>query len=167
MSPAEHTQPRHLAEPDQLDHRGPRRRWVGPVAAAVGVLVLLLIPVVFVLAATRTLPGRGTRSAAVSQPAAASATPQPVLSSECRAALVAAQRMTSRADAAVAQLRGHKQLMDDYKSGKIDRATAFPQGSWWRQALARTLKDGVAAADRYDTDKATYRQLAAHCSKGG
>jgi hypothetical protein len=33
--------------------------------------------------------------------------------------------------------------------------------------LARTLKDGVAAADRYDTDKATYRQLAAHCSKGG
>ena len=66
MSPAEHTQPRHLAEPDQLDHRGPRRRWVGPVAAAVGVLVLLLIPVVFVLAATQTLPGRGTRSAAVS-----------------------------------------------------------------------------------------------------
>jgi hypothetical protein len=75
--------------------------------------------------------------------------------------------MTSHADAAVAQLRGHKQLMDDYKSGKIDRAAAFPQGSPWRQALARTLKDGVAAADRYDADKATYRKLAAQCSKSG
>ncbi len=81
--------------------------------------------------------------------------------------LVAAQRMTSHADAAVAQLRGHKQLMDDYKSGKIDRAAAFPQGSPWRQALARTLRDGTAAADQYDADKATYRTLAAQCSNGG
>jgi hypothetical protein len=58
--------------------------------------------------------------------------------------------------------------MDDYKSGEIDRAKALPQeDSWWRQALARTLKDGVAAADRYDADKATYRKLAAQCSTGG
>jgi hypothetical protein len=92
---------------------------------------------------------------------------QVVLSKNCRALLAAAQRMTSHADAAVAQLRGHKQLMDDYKSGKIDRVAALPQGSPWRQALARTLKDGVAAADRYDADKATYRKLAAQCSKGG
>ena len=132
----------------------------------VGVLLLLLIPVVVVLATTRTTPAPGTRSASVSQPTPASAAPQPVLSKNCRA-LLAAQRMTSHADAAVAQLRGHKQLMDDYKSGKIDRAAAFPQGSPWHQALARTLKDGVAAADRYDADKAAYRTLAAQCSKGG
>ncbi len=133
----------------------------------VGVLLLLLIPVVVVVATTRTTPAPGTRSASVSQPTPASAAPQPVLSKKCRALLAAAQRMTSHADAAVAQLRGHKRLMDDYQAGKIDRATAFPQGSPWRQALARTLKDGVAAADRYDADKATYRTLAAQCSKGG
>ena len=133
----------------------------------VAVLLLLLIPVVVVLATTRTAPAPGTRSASVSQPTPASAAPQPVLSKKCRALLAAAQRMTSHADAAVAQLRGHKRLMDDYQAGKIDRATAFPQGSPWRQALARTLKDGVAAADRYDADKATYRTLAAQCSKGG
>jgi hypothetical protein len=57
--------------------------------------------------------------------------------------------------------------MDDYKSGRIDRATAFPQGSWWRQALARTLAVGVAAADQYDADKAAYRRLATQCSKDG
>jgi hypothetical protein len=164
MSRTEHTQPRHLIEADQPRHLT-RRRWVAP-AVVVGVLLLLLIPVMFVLATTRT-PAPGTRSASVSQPAPASRTPQPVLSKDCRALLAAAQRMTSHADAAVAQLRGHKQLMDDYKSGKIDRAAALPQGSPWRQALARTLKDGVAAADRYDADKATYRKLAAQCSEGG
>src|SRR5262245_42918368 len=94
MSPAEHTQPRHLAEPDQLG-RGPRRRWVSPVAAVVGVFVLLLIPVVFVLAATRTTPGRGTRSAAAGQPAATSAARHSLLGTGWGVALVAAQRMTS------------------------------------------------------------------------
>jgi hypothetical protein len=165
MSRTEQTQHRHLATADQPRHLT-RRRWGAP-AMVVGVLLLLLIPVVFVLAATRTTPPPDTRSASVSQPAPASAAPQPVLSRDCRALLAAAQRMTSHADAAVAQLRGHKQLMDDYKSGKIDRAAAFPQGSPWRQALARTLKDGVAAAAQYDADKATYRKLAAQCSKGG
>jgi hypothetical protein len=166
MSLTERQQPRHLSEPDQLrEHR--RVRWLGPAAAVVGLLLLLLVPLVFVLAVTRTTPFGGTRSAAVSQPARASAAPQPLRSEECRAVLDAAKRMTSHADAAVAQLRGHKQLMDDYKSGKIDRAAALPQDSPWRQALARTLKDGVAAADQYDADKATYRKLAAQCSKGG
>jgi hypothetical protein len=163
MSRTEHTQPRHLTEPDQPRHLT-RRRWVAP---AVVVGVLLLLPVLFVLATTRSTPTPGTRSASVTQPASASTAPPPVLSKECRALLAAAQRMTSHADAAVAQLRGHKQLMDDYKSGKIDRAAAFPQGSLWRQALARTLKNGVAAADRYDAVKATYRKLAAQCSKSG
>jgi hypothetical protein len=165
MSRTEHTQPRHLTAADQPRHLT-RRRWVAP-AVVVGVLLLLLIPVMVVLAATRTTPVPGPRSASVSPPARASAAPQPVLSKHCRALLAAAQRMTGHADAAVAQLRGHKQLMDDYKSGKIDRAAAFPQGSPWRQALARTLKDGVAAADRYDADKAAYRKLVAQCSKGG
>jgi hypothetical protein len=165
MSRTERHQGRHLTAADEPRHLT-RRRWLAP-AVVVGVLLLLLIPAMFVLAATRTTPAPGTRSASVSQPASASAAPQPVLSNNCRALLAAAQRMTSHADAAVAQLRGHKQLMDDYKSGKIDRAAAFPQGSPWRQALARTLKDGVAAADRYDADKATYRKLAAQCSNGG
>jgi curli biogenesis system outer membrane secretion channel CsgG len=133
----------------------------------VGVLLLLLIPAMFVLATTRTAPAPGTRSASVSQPTPASTTPQPVLSKDCRALLAAAQRMTSHADAAVAQLRAHKKLMDDYKSGKIDRVAALPQGSPWRQALASTLQQGTAAADQYDADKATYRKLAAQCSKGG
>jgi hypothetical protein len=163
MSRTEQTQPRHLTEPDQPRHLT-RRRWVTP---AVVVGVLLLLPVMIVLATTRNTPAPSTRSASVTQPTPASAAPQPVLSKDCRALLAAAQRMTSHADAAVAQLRGHKQLMDDYKSGKIDRAAAFPQGSPWRQALARTLKDGVAAADQYDADKATYRKLAAQCSKSG
>jgi hypothetical protein len=165
MSRTEHQQARHLpaaAEPRHLTGRG----WVGP-AAVIGLLLLPLVAIAVVFAATRTTPAPGTRSASGSQPAQASAAPQPVLSKECRALLAAAQRMTSHADAAVAQLRGHKQLMDDYKSGQIDRAAALPQGSPWRQALARTLKDGVAAADRYDADKATYRKLAAQCSKGG
>jgi hypothetical protein len=165
MSRTEQTQPRHLTAADEPRHLT-RRRWVAP-AVVVGVLLMLLVPVVLVLAATRTTPARSTRSASVSQPAPASVAPQPVLSKDCRALLAAAQRMTSHADAAVAQLRGHKQLMDDYKSGKIDRAAALPQGSPWRQALARTLNVGVAAAAQYDADKATYRKLAAQCSKGG
>jgi hypothetical protein len=165
MSRTETTQPRHLTETNQPRHLT-RRRWVGP-ATVIGVLMLLLIPVVIVLATTRITPAPSARSASVSQPTPASTTPQVVLSKNCRALLAAAQRMTSHADAAVAQLRGHKQLMDDYKSGKIDRAAALPQGSPWRQALARTLTDGVAAADRYDADKAAYRKLAVQCSKGG
>jgi hypothetical protein len=165
MSRTETTQPRHLTETNQPRHLT-RRRWVAP-ATVIGVLMLLLTPVVIVLAMTRTTPAPSARSASVSQPPPASTTPQVVLSQDCRAVLAAAQRMTSHADAAVAQLRGHKQLMDDYKSGKIDRAAALPQGSPWRQALARTLKDGVAAADRYDADKAAYRKLAVQCSKGG
>jgi hypothetical protein len=163
MSRTEQTQPRHLTAADEPRHLT-RRRWVTP-AMVVGVLLVLLIPVVVVVAMTRTPPAPSTRSASASPPTPASAAP--VLSKNCRALLAAAQRMTSHADAAVAQLRGHKQLMDDYKSGKIDRAAAFPQGSPWRQALARTLKDGVAAAAHYDADKAAYRKLAAQCSKGG
>jgi hypothetical protein len=165
MSRTEHTQPRHLTAADQPRHLT-RSRWLAP-AVVVGVLLVLLIPVVVVLATTRTTPAPGTRSASVSQPTPTRTATQPVLSQDCRALLAAAQRMTSHADAAVAQLRGHKQLMDDYKSGKIDRAAAFPQGSPWRQALARTLNVGVAAADQYDADKAAYRKLAAQCSKGG
>jgi hypothetical protein len=164
MSRTEQTQPRHLTAAEEPRHLT-RSRWVAP-AVVVGVLLVLLVPVVVVLAMTRTTtPAPGTRSASVSPPTPASAAP--VLSQDCRAVLAAAQRMTSHADAAVAQLRGHKQLMDDYKSGKIDRAAAFPQGSPWRQALARTLKDGVAAAAQYDADKAAYRKLAAQCSKDG
>jgi hypothetical protein len=165
MARTELQQPRHLTEPDQPRHLM-RGRWLVPAAAVVGVLLLLAVPVVFVFAATRTTPA-GTRSAAVSQPTPASAAPQPLLSKECRQVLAAADRMLGHADAAVAQLRGHKKLMDDFKSGRIDRAAALPQDSPWRQALARTLKDGTAAADRYDADKATYRKLAAQCSKGG
>jgi hypothetical protein len=165
MAHTELQQPRHLIEPDQPRHLT-RGRWLGPAAAVVGVL-LLAVPVVVVFVATRSTPTAGTRSPAVSQPAPASAAPQPLLSKECRQVLAAADRMLGHADAAVAQLRGHKKLMDDFKSGKIDRAAALPQDSPWRQALARTLKDGVAAADQYDADKATYRKLAAQCSKGG
>ncbi|SRR6266508_1148533 len=165
MARTELQQPRHLTEPDRPRHLT-RVRWLGPAAAVVGVLLLLAVPVVVVFAATRSTPA-GTRSPAVSQPAPASAAPQPLLSEECRQVLAAADRMLGHADAAVAQLRGHKKLMDDFKSGKIDRAAALPQDSPWRQALARTLKDGVAAADRYDADKASYRKLAAQCSKGG
>jgi hypothetical protein len=64
---------------------------------------VLLATVVVVLAATRTprLPARDQpRSASRQEPG-----PQPVLSRECRAVLAAADRMTSHADAAVAQLR--------------------------------------------------------------
>jgi hypothetical protein len=167
MSRTEHHQARHLTATDEPRHLT-RRRWVTP-AVVVGVLLLLLVPVVVVLIATRTTPVASTRTAsdrASAAPQPTNAAPPP-LSKQCQAVLAAATRMTSHADAAVAQLRGHKKLMDDYKSGKIDRTSAFPQGSRWRQALARTLKDGVAAADRYDADKATYRKLAAQCSKGG
>jgi hypothetical protein len=173
MARTELQQPRHPTEPDQPRHLK-HTRWLGPAAAVVGILLVLLIPVVVVIAATRTTPAANTRAGSVGQPAPGSAAPQPAsaaaqpgLSKECHTALAAADRMLGHADAAVAQLRGHKKLMDDYKSGKIDRAAALPQGSPWRQALARTLKDGVAAADRYDADKATYRKLAAECSKSG
>ena len=76
MSRTERQQPRHLIEPDQ-PREHPRVRRLGPAAAVVGVLLLLLVPVVFVLAMTRTSPGDGTRSASVSQPGQASAAPQP------------------------------------------------------------------------------------------
>jgi hypothetical protein len=169
MSRTQRLQPRHLTEPEQPGHRR-RLRWLGLVAA---VGVPLLVAAV-VLALTRATPATGTRSAPVSQQARPSAAPQPAsaapppgLSQECRQLLAVAKSMVGHADAAVAQLRGHKQLMDDYKSGKIDRAAAIPQDSPWRQALARTLKEGVAAADHYDADKARYGKLAAQCSQGG
>jgi hypothetical protein len=163
MSQTQGHQPRHLTEPGQAGRR--RRVPLGPAMAVVGSLLLVLV---LVVAATRATPRAGTRSASArSQPAAASAAPRPQLSKDCRTALAAATSMASHADAAVGQLRAHKKLMDDYKSGKIDRVAALPQGSPWRQALARTLKNGAAAADRYDADKATYRQLAARCGSGG
>ena len=166
MARTERLQPRHLTEPEQPRHLL-RRRWLVRAAAVAGVLLVLLIPVVLVFAVTRPTPAPSPRAAPVSQPGPASAAPPPLLSQQCRQALAAAKRMTSHADQVEVNLRGHKRLMDDYKSGKIDRAAAFPQGSAWRQALARTLKDGAAAADRYDADKATYRKLAARCSKAG
>jgi hypothetical protein len=163
MSQTQRHQPRHLTEPGQARRR--RRVPLGPAMAVVGVLLLVLVVVV---AATRATPRASTRSApASSQPAAASTAPQPLPSKDCRTALAAATRLTSHADAAIGQLRAHKKLMDDYKSGKIDRVAALPQGSPWRQALARTLVDGAAAANQYDADKATYRELAAQCSSGG
>ncbi len=55
---------------------------------------------------------------------------------------------------------------DEYKSGKFDRAKAFPQGSPWCEALARTLMEGAAAADQYDADKVTDRKPAAQCRAG-
>jgi hypothetical protein len=162
MSQTQRPQPRHLTESGQA-----RRRTRVELGAAVAVVGALLLVVVLAVAANRATPGAGTRSAsASSQPAAASTAAQP-LSKECRTALAAANRMASHADAAVRQLRAHKKLMDDYKSGKIDRAAALPQGSAWRNALAFTLRQGAAAADQYDADKATYRKLAAQCSKGG
>ena len=173
MSRTERLQPRHLTEPEQPRHLT-RRRWLGRAAAVVGVLLLLAVPVVFVLAATRNTPATDTPAASVSQPGPvsaapqpASAAPQPGLSEQCSQVLATAKRMIGHADEAIGELRAHKKLMDDYKSGKIDRVAALPQDSPWRQALARTLKDGVAAADQYDADKATYRELAAQCSNGG
>ena len=162
MSQTQRHQPRHLTESGQA-----RRRTRVQLGAAVAVVGALLLVVVVLAAANRTTPGAGTRSAsASSQPAAASTAAQP-LSKECRTALAAADRMTSHADAAVRQLRAHKKLMDDYKAGRIDRVAALPQGSPWRQALTHTLQDGVAAANQYDADKATYSELAAQCSGGG
>jgi hypothetical protein len=166
MSRTQRRQPRHLIEPEQSGHRT-RRWWLGRAAVVLGVLLLLLIPVVLVLAATRNTPATDTPAASPSQPGPVSAAPQPGLSEQCRQVLATAKRMIGHADEAIGELRAHKKLMDDYKSGKIDRAAALPQDSPWRQALARTLKDGVAAADQYDADKATYRKLAAQCSKGG
>jgi hypothetical protein len=162
MSQTQRPQPRHLTESGQA-----RRRTRVELGAAVAVVGALLLVVVLAVAANRATPGAGTRSAsASSQPAAASTAAQP-LSKECRTALAAANRMASHADAAVRQLRAHKKLMDDYKAGRIDRVAALPQGSPWRQALTHTLQDGVAAANQYDADKATYSELAAQCSGGG
>jgi hypothetical protein len=153
MSRAERHQSRNLVA----------MRWVGAVGALVAVVLLVL----FVRAATRPSPVATTRAATADELARASTAPASAPSQACRALLAATNRMVTHGDAAVADLRAHKKLMDDYKSGKIDRATAFPQGSWWRRALARTLKDGAAAADQYDADKATYRKQAGACSKGG
>ena len=163
MSRVERHQPRHLDDDLAADHRA-RVRWVS-VAALVVVVVLLILAA---RALTRTTPVQAVREPAPAPaPASATAASRPVLSDDCRTVLATATRMTGHADAVAANLRDHKKLMDDYKSGKIDRATAFPQDSPWRQALARTLKQGAAAADQYDVDKATYRKLAAQCSKGG
>jgi hypothetical protein len=149
-------------------------RWLGRAAAVVGTLLLAASVVVVYVATRPTTPSVNTPAGSVNQPQPTSAAPQPasaaaqpLLSEECRTALAAADRMLGHADAAMTQLRGHKKLMDDFKSGKIDRVAALPQDSPWRQALARTLKDGVAAADQYDAGKATYRKLAAQCSNGG
>jgi hypothetical protein len=175
MARTELQQPRHLTEADQPRHLMRVRR-LGPAAAVVGVLLLLAVPVVVVFVATRTTPAADTRAATAGQPAPApanaaaqpaNAAPQPLRSKDCRAMLAAADRMLGHADEAVTGLRAHKQLMDDFKSGKIDRAAALPQNSAWRQALAFTLRQGVAAADQYDTDKATYRKLAAQCNNSG
>ena len=152
-------QPRHL-DPGAA-HRA-RVRWVSIAGLVVAVVLLILS------ARVLTQPTQVTAvSVPASTPAAASAALRPVLSDECRMALAAATRMIGRADGVATGLRAHKKLMDDYKSGRIDRVAALPQGSPWRQALARTLKNGVAAASQYDADKATYRELAARCSRGG
>lgn len=158
MSRTERRQPRHLDDPGTA--RRSRGRWITLAAIVVAVAAAALI--LYAGPLTRPTPVKVT----VSEPAPATA-PQPVLSDQCRVALAAATRMVNHADAVEANLRGHKKLMDDYKSGKIDRAAAIPQGSPWRQALARTLQQGAAAADQYDADKAAYRQAAAQCSNGG
>jgi hypothetical protein len=137
--------------------------WGVTAAAAVVAVVLLVF---FVRAVTGSTPAAATRPASANELARVSAVPGPALSEACRAALAATNRMIAHGDAAVASLRAHKKLMDDYKSGKIDRAKAIPQGSPWRQALTRTLKEGTAAAGQYDADKASYRKQAAACRKG-
>jgi hypothetical protein len=163
MSRAQRHQPEHY----HGEHHQPGRhqagnltrvRWLAAAALVIAVAVLGL----YARALTRPTPVK-----VASRPAPASAAAQPVLGEHCRALLVAATRMTGHADQVEAQLRGHKKLMDDYKAGRIDRAKALPQGSWWRQALAHTLEVGVAAADQYDADKVAYRRLAAQCSKDG
>ncbi len=148
MSRAGRHQPRHLT----------RGRWIGAAALVLAAVLIVL----YARAITRPAPAK-----VASEPGPASAAAQPALSDQCRALLVAADRMVEHADGVEVALRGHKKLMDDYKSGKIDRAKAIPQGSWWRQALARTLTQGAAAADQYDTDKASYRKLAAQCGNSG
>ena len=152
-------QPRHL-DPGAA-HRA-RVRWVS-IAGLVVAVVLLILSARVLTQPTQVTPV----SVPASTPAAASAALRPVLSDECRMALAAATRMIGRADGVATGLRAHKKLMDDYKSGKIDRAAAIPQGSSWRKALAFTLQQGAAEADQYDADKAAYRKLAAQCSKGG
>ena len=154
MSRVQRQQPRHLEEVGTA--RRSRGRWVAIAALAVAVVPLIL----YVRTLTQPTPVR-----MISVPAPAVAAPLP--SHECRVALAAATRMIGHADGVETGLRAHKKLMDDYKSGRIDRAAAIPQGSPWRQALARTLQQGAAAADQYDADKAAYRTAAAQCSQGG
>jgi hypothetical protein len=165
MSRTDQQHPRHLH--DLRDFRTVHRarlRWL-TIAGLVVVAVLLILAG---RALTRPTPTKAVNQpASGSAPVAASAAPRPVLSKQCGLALAAGTRMVGHADLVAAKLRAHKKLMDDYKSGKIDRAAAIPQGSPWRQALARTLKDGAAAADQYDADKADYRTAAAQCSNGG
>jgi hypothetical protein len=93
MSRTEHTQPRHLTAADEPRHLT-RRRWVAP-AVVVGVLLVLLLPSLFVLAATRTTLVPGTRSTSVSPPALASAAPRPALSKKCRRQALAPLLTTS------------------------------------------------------------------------
>jgi hypothetical protein len=169
MSRTDQQHPRHLHKLRDL-RTVPRARvrWVG----LAGLVVVALLLILAGRALTRPTPTTAVnqpapRSAPVSAPVSASAAPRPVLSTQCGMALAATTRMVGHADAVAANLRAHKKLMDDYKSGKIDRAAAIPQGSPWRQALARTLKEGAAAADQYDADKTAYRKAAAQCSNGG
>jgi hypothetical protein len=165
MSWTDQQYPRHLR--DRHDLRAVHRalpRWI-TIAGLVVVAVLLILAG---RALTRPTPTKAVNQPAPgSAPVSASAAPRPVLSKQCGLALAATTRMVSHADAVAANLRAHKKLMDDYKSGKIDRGAAIPQGSPWRQALARTLKEGAAAADQYDADKAAYRKAATQCSNGG
>jgi hypothetical protein len=154
-------QPRHLIEPGT--GRRTRVRWAMVAGLCVVAVLLILSARAFMRPTTVKEAGQPAPAAAP----ATSAAPRPALSHQCRVALAAATRMVGHADAVAADLRGHKKLMDDYKSGKIDRAAAIPQGSPWRQALARTLQQGAAAADQYDADKAAYRKVAAQCIKGG
>jgi hypothetical protein len=169
MSRTDQQHPRHLH--DRQDLRTTRRvrvRWV-----TIAGLVVVAVPLILAgRALTRPTPTTAVSqpapgSAPASAPVSAGAAPRPVLSTQCGMALAATTRMVGHADAVAAKLRAHKKLMDDYKSGKIDRAAAIPQGSPWRQALARTLKEGAAAADQYDAAKTAYRKAAAQCSNGG
>ena len=139
-----------------------RVRWIG----VAGLVVVVALVILFARALMQPTQVKVVNQSAPS-PVAASAAPRPVLSDGCRLALATATRMAGHADGVETGLRAQKQLMDDYKSGKIDRAAAIPQGSPWRQALARTLQQGATAADQYDADKAAYRKQAAQCRKGG
>ena len=163
MSRTDQRHPRHLHNVGIVQRA--RVRWILPVGLVVVAVLLILAGRA---ALTRPTPTQGVgKPAPGSPPVSASPVPRPVLSKQCAEALAATSRMVGHADAVETKLRAHKKLMDDYKSGKIDRAAAIPQGSPWRQALARTLKEGAAAADAYDADKAVYRKAAAQCNHSG